>query len=242
MWEILERGDIGFLYRPRVHAPAAEEHVRGIDDVQRLFVLLAPEHRELFRRIVVGRKRLPDLPGERYWGYVDRVGTRATDVRADLEEERYTTATRGPRVQPAARSGGEGVYALFRHDDHAHLCYRLARPTTPGSMQDDLGIGREASWIVAVKNPTVTAPPGIGAPDPHAPHLPGSLHERFAQRRFVEADPSLLDCEGIELILIAAGEELPMELDVRLQPEREAQDTADVFAQLGAGQIPHASV
>jgi len=242
MWEILERGAIDFLYRPGMRAPEAGGRIGGIDDDPGLFVVLAPLRRQLFRRIVVGRKRLPDLPGERYWGYVDRVGRRAADVRDDLEVAHHEAATRGSRVQPTTRSGGDGVYALFRHEDHAHLSYRLERPSQAGEIQDDLGIDREASWIVAVKNPAATAPPGIGAPAPRAPRLPGSLHERFAGRRFVQADPALLDCEGVELILVAVGEALPVELDVRLQPEREAQDTADVFAELGGGQIPRASV
>src|SRR5690349_7590822 len=53
---ILEQGDIFFFYRPRVGA----EEVRSRGDVQRFYMVLAPEQpRKVYRLFVVGSKRLP---------------------------------------------------------------------------------------------------------------------------------------------------------------------------------------
>jgi hypothetical protein len=53
---LLERGDIYFLYRPRVD----REEAQGPKDVERFYMLLKPWHQQLYRLIVIGRKRLPD--------------------------------------------------------------------------------------------------------------------------------------------------------------------------------------
>ena len=57
--EVLERGDIFFLYRPRVE----EEHPSSLADVQRFFIVLRPEGGKKLRLLAVGRKRLPDVGG-----------------------------------------------------------------------------------------------------------------------------------------------------------------------------------
>ena len=50
MAEVLEDGDIYFLYRPRVE----DEHVESLDEVQRLLVVLHPwRGRQRFRLLVV---------------------------------------------------------------------------------------------------------------------------------------------------------------------------------------------
>src|SRR3954466_12523094 len=65
--EILERGDIFFLYRPRVD----EDDPSRLSDTQRFFIVLRPERERKLRLLVVGRKRLPNVEGhERTWGFV----------------------------------------------------------------------------------------------------------------------------------------------------------------------------
>lgn len=67
--EIVERGDIFFLYRPRV----GETDPESLSDVQRFFVVLRPEHAKKVRLLVVGRKRLPDAhEHERKLGFRQR--------------------------------------------------------------------------------------------------------------------------------------------------------------------------
>lgn len=205
--DILERGDIFFLYRPRVGpADASPRVIAGLTDVQSTFIVLAPHGRDVSRRIAVGRKRLPE-PREKHWGYVDRVGPRYAARDPELEPTTYSTTTRGERLQPGARAAGEGVYALAVHGDHTHLAYVLELPRELGVVQHDLGIVGEASYIIAVRDPT-------GA------------------RRWVKADPALLDREGIDLVLIGIEDDVPSELGVELAPQQETVATADVLAQL----------
>ena len=48
MPQVLERGSIYFVYRPRVEATSAS----GLEDVQRFFVILSADDQELHRVIV----------------------------------------------------------------------------------------------------------------------------------------------------------------------------------------------
>ncbi|KAF7843111.1 uncharacterized protein G2W53_000016 [Senna tora] len=146
--EIQERGDIYFLYRPKV----GKEEAHSADDVQRLYIILRPESGEekqdshsasgsdgghgsqkvnielekpLFRLIVMGRKKLPDATQKRrsFWGFVEMVTTDAEDVKAALKGEEYETKSRGHRHSSDARGVGEGVYRILRHkaSGHSHM-------------------------------------------------------------------------------------------------------------------------
>ena len=61
--EILEQGDIYFLYRPKKGA----EEVKGIENIRRFFMVTAPEEEEnsnksrLYRLFIVGKKSLPEV-------------------------------------------------------------------------------------------------------------------------------------------------------------------------------------
>src|SRR6185503_18963655 len=71
MVEVLERGDIGFFYRPRVQPAEALVATSG---VQSFFLVLSSAH-GTHRRIRIGRKRMPVKAGERLWARVERVGS-----------------------------------------------------------------------------------------------------------------------------------------------------------------------
>ena len=130
--EILERGDLHFLYTPRVRPETAlpfriESMPLRPRDVQRLYVVLRPEGRRLYRRLLVGRKRMPDSARrQRFWAEIERVEWSAAAVLGDLRRFEYETKTRGRRVQPAARAAGEGVYAMFRHGTSQNVLVRCA--------------------------------------------------------------------------------------------------------------------
>ncbi len=236
MARVLEQGDIYFVYRPRV----GEEQPEGVDDVQRLFAILGPRDKDVYRRLVIGRKRLPNVQQhERSWAFVDRVARRPEPVEEDLEAHRYETQTRGEREQPAGRPAGEGVYAIVEHDDHVHLAYALELPHAPGDVQGELGIEPEASYVVTVRNPEAPSVPRAGLPRRDRPSYPHELQEQFAGRRFAPLDPAFLDHEGAELILIGAHEEPEDELDVDLEPERETAETADIFRDLHLSRESH---
>jgi hypothetical protein len=95
---IIEQGDI-FFYRPRVGTDAVDE----LADVRRFFFILRPDGSSSFRRILVGRKRLPDPAAhERTWAFVAEIAEQPEGLHKELEPTTYETLTRVIRVQPEA--------------------------------------------------------------------------------------------------------------------------------------------
>ena len=231
MAEVLERGNIYFVYRPKVeHTSAA-----GLEDVQRFFVILSTYEKHRYRLLVIGRKKLPEIAGEqeRTWAFVQKVSSKAGDIENELDAATYDTATRGVRHLSPARPAGEGVYAIARHGDHTHLAFALELPEKPGEVQKELNIPAEGSYIITVKNPEVDAPPGVGLPEEDRAELPQRLSEKFHGRRFIPVDPpDFLDREGAELVLIGADEDVFDELGIRLHPQHETIETAELFNDL----------
>jgi hypothetical protein len=225
MADVLEDGDIYFLYRPRV----ARTDVASLDEVQRLLVVLRPWRKRGLRLLVIGRKRLPEIRAhDRFWGFVDEVAGDPEELHPALDRRTYQTRTRGERTQPPARPVAEGAYVIARHGDHTHLAYQLELPDRRGAPQRELNIEREASYIISVKNPQVPPPPGAGRPGrAMAARLPGELRERFGTRRFIPLDPpDFLDHPGVEFLLIAAVQDASQELDLDLDAyvERASHD------------------
>jgi hypothetical protein len=225
----LERGDIYFFYRPRVNV----DEVRSLDDVQRLFLVLHVDGTHRLREIIVGTKHLPDPDShERAWAFVAQVSDRAEDIRAELRQRTYETKTRGEQRQPPARPVGEGRYLIADHDGHGHLAYVLEIPSDLGDAQRAMRIGREASYVVAVRNPDAPAPPGMGRAGRKL-NLPEPLRNRFGGRRFAQLDtPEWLDHEGVELVIIGAAREPGRELGLELDPQAEQAHDADLFRDL----------
>jgi hypothetical protein len=222
----IERGDVLFLYRPKVDAA----EVRSLDDVGRFFVVLRPAAGGRDRMLIVGRKRLPDPDGhERAWALVAEVAEDVDALLRDLAPRVYETRTRGVRVQPGAQPVGAGRYVLADHEGHSHLAYALEQPREPGERQRMFGVDREGSYIVAVRNPDAPAPAGTGLPRSRRAELPPELREWFGKRRwrFVD-DPALLDHAGLELVLIGASRDAEDELGIDL-------DDADAFVEAHGG-------
>jgi hypothetical protein len=227
---LLERGDIYFLYRPRVET----DEVHGLQDVERFYILMKPWRRHLYRLIVVGRKRLPD-PEEhnRFWGFVWRVFKDRKALNDELGAREYTTKTRGVRHVPPVRPAAEGIYALVRHGDHAHLAYVLELPEHQGRAERELNIEREASYVIAVRNPATPRPANAGLDAERDAKFPKKLQERFAGRKFAPADsPDFLNYEGAELMFIGASEKPEQELGIVFKPDHETLHSADVFKDL----------
>jgi hypothetical protein len=227
---LLERGDIYFLYRPAVE----KEEVHGPRDVRRLYIVLKPWRAGLYRLIIIGRKKLP-APEEhdRFWAFVWRVFKHRAELGEELGEETYETRTRGIRKVPPARPAAEGIYAIVRHGDHTHLAYLLELPKRQGPAERDLNIKREASYIIAVRNPEAPRPPEAGRGMGSKARFPPELQERFAGRRFIPVDPvEFLNYEGAELILIGAAENAEEELGIEFKPDDENEHTADVLRDL----------
>ncbi|WP_243373656.1 hypothetical protein [Geotalea sp. SG265] len=234
---ILEQGNIYFLYRPKVQTGEA----RGGQDVERFYMVLSPEGKNIYREVIIGRKSLPAIgKKERNWAFIKAVAHRAHELEEEFGRVEYGTKTRGEREVPAARPAGEGIYAIVRHDNHTHLAYSLELPEQPRQVQHSFRIAPEGSYIISVKNPEKPSPPRTGLKPEQKADYPEKLLEAFHDRRFADADPpELLDYPGAELMLIGAEEQPGKELAIGLKPDKENESSADIFRDLKLNRKKH---
>ena len=232
--ELLERGDIVFLYRPKVHGEGEPEpEPRGINDVERFYIALKPEGAPRWRLVAIGRKRLPEIGGhERVWGFVETV-EKAKAVEQELREQTYDTKTRGRRTRPAARPCGEGRYEIVRPDRSMHLAYQLELPEKPGPVQKALNIAPQASFVLSIKNPEAGAPANVGLREDDKPDYPKRLQQEFRGRRFEVEDPRPLDYPGTELVLVGARKDPEEAYAIDIDAEREQPENSEAVRDLG---------
>lgn len=211
--QVLEKGRVYFLYRPAV----GEETPHGVVDLRRFYMVLHPDGGEGRRLIVVGHKKLPEADGahQRYWGFVDVASSDPEALKAAMGD---------------ARPAGEGLYALARHGNHTHLSYVLDTPEKPGEVQEALNIVPRGDYVLSVKNPQASSPPGMGLDGDRKAELPDELQAKFGDRRFVSPDtPAFLDHDGTELLLLNAEDHAP-DLGLDLEPDHQVGPV--IFADL----------
>jgi hypothetical protein len=243
--EILEQGDIYFFYRPKKGA----EEVKGIEDVRRFFMVTAPEEEEnnnksrLYRLFIIGKKSLPEVrktearASERYWARVGGIFKEPDELARELFSDEF-------RKGDAARPVGEGKYAIVQHQNHAELAYILEMPKEPGEAQKELGIEKEASYIVSVINPkkpsASTGGRGAGSlPSTEEPvKYPEEVLKEFDEtENFVSLakDTKFIDYQNAQIILIGAREGrdvIRSEMGIEIAEESPLQQSADIFNKL----------
>ncbi len=237
--EILEQGDIYFFYRPKKGA----EEVKGIEDVRRFFMVTAPEEGQLYRLFVIGKKSLPEVrktearASERYWARVGGVFKDANELIKELSSDEF-------RKGDAARPVGEGKYAIVKHhQNHTELAYILELPKEPGEAQKELGIEKEASYIVSVINPKKPAVSSVtdGGKYPSTeeiPMYPEELLKEFGDNdTFVplSRDTRFIDYQNAQILLTAAREGrdvIKRDIGIEIVEEDETQQSADIFNKL----------
>ena len=238
--EVIEHGDIFFFYRPKV----GTDEVEGIEDVQRFYMVTAPElnkYSNSFRLFLIGQKQLPEIvegkstSKERNWALNTLTTSKAEDIQKELLPAEYTTETRGKRRIAAAAPAGEGKYSIVKHDGHTELAYLLELPEIPGPTQREFEIKKEASYIISVKNPNISVPGFASfASSEKKPQYPKHLMEKFGDRRWINVeDPQLLDYENAQLLLIGARKkDVEEELGIAIDEEKESSRTAELFNDL----------
>jgi hypothetical protein len=244
--EILEQGDIYFFYRPKKGA----EEVKGIEDVRRFFMVTAPEEEEnnnksrLYRLFIIGKKSLPEVrktearASERYWARVGGIFKEPDELARELFSDEF-------RKGDAARPVGEGKYAIVQHQNHAELAYILEMPKEPGEAQKELGIEKEASYIVSVINPKKPAAGSTGGrgagslPSTEEPvKYPEEVLKEFDEtENFVSLakDTKFIDYQNAQIILIGAREGrdvIRSEMGIEIAGESPQQQSADIFNKL----------
>ena len=107
--QIVEYGDIFFFYRPKV----GKEEVANIEDVQRFYMVTAPEDGK-YRLFVLGQKQLPEIvegksiSEEKNWAINILTTSNPEDMRKELLPAEYPTETKGIRRVGSATPAGEG--------------------------------------------------------------------------------------------------------------------------------------
>ena len=243
--EILEQGDIYFFYRPKKGA----EEVKGIEDIRRFFMVIAPEEEEnnnksrLYRLFIIGKKSLPEVrktearASERYWARVGGIFKEPDELARELFSDEF-------RKGDAARPVGEGKYAIIRHhQNHTELAYILELPKEPGEAQIELGIEKEASYIVSVINPkkpvASSVPEGGSYPSTkEIPMYPEELLKAFNDSDIfvpLSRDTRLIDYQNAQIILTGAREGrdvIKRDIGIEIIDEDETQQSADIFNKL----------
>src|ERR671928_990391 len=207
--EVLEQGDIYFFYRPK----KAVEEVKGIEDVRRFFMVTAPEEGQLYRLFVIGKKSLPEVrktearASERYWARVGGIFKDANELTRELLSDEF-------RKGDAARPVGEGKYAIVKYHNHTELAYILELPKEPGEAQKELGIEKEASYIISVINPKKSAasavPEGGNYPSTEEiPMYPEEILKEFNDSDIfvsLTRDTRFIDYRNAQILLVGARE------------------------------------
>lgn len=217
MSEMIEEGEIYFFYRNKIGVDRASSR----DDVQRFYLAMVPDGRQDRSRLfTVGKKRLPSIDATqstgREWLMATLVG-RPHELAEALEPIEYETKTRGTRRISEAFPAGAGRYALFEHEDHTELAYRLTEPEEMGPPQKALELRPEAGYVISVRNPSLQVE---GFPEAE-PGYPQRLAKLFAEERWIGVrDPELLEYETTQLVLIGARESLEdLDLEIRGFPD-----------------------
>jgi hypothetical protein len=232
--KIIEQGDTFFFYRPKVDT----EEVEDLGDVQRFYMITAPEDNTKYRLFLIGQKQLPEIvegkstSEEKNWALNTLTTSNPKDIQKELMPAEYTTETRGKRRLAAAVPAGEGKYVIVKHDNHTELAYVLELPETPGPIQREFEIKKEASYIISVKNPDVKVP-GFAASEKN-PDYPKTLKEKFGDKRWINVEePDFLNYENIQLLLIGARKKnVEEELGIDIDEEKETEKSADLFKEL----------
>src|SRR6476620_9900991 len=243
--EILEQGDIYFFYRPKKDA----EEVKSIEDVRRFFMVTAPEEEKnnnksrLYRLFIIGKKSLPEVrktearASERYWARVGGIFKEPDELVRELFSDEF-------RKGDAARPVGEGKYAIVRHhQNHTELAYILEMPKEPGEAQKELGIEKEASYIVSVINPKKPAASSAvdGGKYPtteEIPMYPEELLKGFNDSDIfvpLSRDTRLIDYQNAQILLTGAREGrdvIKRDIGIEIIDEDETQQYADIFNKL----------
>ena len=137
-----------------------------------------------------------------------------------------------------ARSVGEGKYAIVDHNNHTELAFVLELPKELGEAQKELGIEKEASYIITVINPKIPKREEYLPTTEDAPDYPESVLNDFSNdENFVPLSRNLrfIDYQNAQIILIGAREGkdiLTQELGITIENESENDRSADIFTRL----------
>ena len=68
----------------------------------------------------------------------------------------------------------------MKHQTHAELAYILEIPNEPGQAQNELGIEKEASYVISVINPKIPVPAGYPSTE-QPPKYPKEILQQLSE-------------------------------------------------------------
>ena len=250
--KILEQGDIFFFFRPKVSAT----DIKSIDDVRRFYMVLCPEEeqkiidgtnndtnpqeKKIYRLFIIGKKSLPEIrktearSSERFWAQVGGIFYDPQNLVEDLTADEY-------KKGDAARPVGEGKYAIIEHQNHAELAFILEMPQEIGEAQKELGIQKEASYIITVINPYKPVSEGYTTAEAERPKYPEDIQKYLNKTdgKFIPLSQNLtlINYQNAQIILIGAREgkdviKQEIGLDIETEEGKENFSSADIFTKL----------
>lgn len=252
----LEQGDIFFFYRPKV----SSKEIKSIDDVRRFYMVLCPEDeqkiidntnndtntkkKKIYRLFIIGKKSLPEIrktearSSERFWAQVGGIFYDSKKLGEDLTSEEF-------RKDDVARPVGEGKYAIIEHQNHTELAFIIEMPQEIGEAQKELGIQKEATYIITVINPNKPVPEGYRTAEAERPKYPKDIENYLnnIQDKFISLSQNLnlINYQNAQVVLIGAraGKDIIKQeigLDIETEDEREDKEnissSADIFTKL----------
>src|SRR5215204_1111561 len=250
--KILEQGDIFFFYRPKV----SSNEIKSIDDVRRFYMVLCPEDeqkiidntnndtntkkKKVYRLFIIGKKSLPEIrktearSSERFWAQVGGIFYDSKKLGEDLTAEEF-------RKGDAARPVGEGKYAIIEHQNHTELAFILEMPQEIGEAQKELGIQKEAIYIITVINPHKPVPEGYTTAEAERPKYPKDVQNYLTKTegKFIPLSQNLtlINYQNAQIILIGAREgkdviKQEIGLDIETEEGKENLFSSDIFTKL----------
>lgn len=185
---------------------------------------------------MIGKKSLPEIRkteargSERYWGRVGGIFEDPKELTKELFSDEF-------RKGDIARPVGEGKYAIVKYQKHTELAYILEMPKEPGEAQKELGIEKEASYVISVINPKKPTPQGYPSADQPASYPEHILNEFEGAENFVSLARNLkyIDYQNSQIMLIGAREgrdAIKNEIGIDINDEQETQQSADIFTKL----------
>jgi hypothetical protein len=197
-------------------------------------MVTASEESQLYRLFVIGKKSLPEIretearASERYWARVGGIFRNANELTKELSSDEF-------RRGDAARPVGEGKYAIVRHQNHTELAYVLELPNEPGDAQRELGIEKEASYVISVINPKIPKSSNLPTTE-EPPKYPQEVLNEFNENdNFVSLskDTKFIDYQNAQVILVGAREGKDViKNEIGIEIKEEPSSAADIFDKL----------
>lgn len=144
--------------------------------------------------------------------FVEKAGTSIESLKEDfMQGSDYNTKTTGVRHTPPVTPIGEGVYAITSTGNTgggrttSHLAYMLTLPEELGEVQNEMGLAKQGSYVLSVKNPEAGGP--ANASLSRKPDWPKEVQESFGSLRWMSLQEGVqhLEYANAQVLLVGEG-------------------------------------